>query len=97
MTPSEPSFKRKRTALPALPTDRVSRSVAAATTSTTTQPAAHAAVAAEDDEEEHHLAEALPPTSTKPSGAIKALSQMPAARHADACTTKTLDLQRSSN
>jgi hypothetical protein len=77
-------FKRKRAALPPLPTDQVSRSAAAA-------------AADDNDEEERHLAEALPPSSAKPSGAITALSQMPAARRADARTAKALDLQRSSN
>ena len=77
-------FKRKRAALPPLPTDRVSRSAAAA-------------AADDDDEEERHPAKALPPSSAKPSGAITALSQMPAARCANACTAKALDLQRSSN
>jgi hypothetical protein len=63
-------------------------------------PAAAAAAAADDDgddDDEYHPAQALPATSAKPSGAITALSKMPAARRADARTTKALDLQRSSN
>ena len=58
-----------------------------------------AAAAADDDDDgdEYHPAQALPATSAKPSGAITALSKMPAARGADARTTKALDLQRSSN
>jgi hypothetical protein len=69
-------FKRKRTALPSLPTDRVSRSAAAA--ASLARPAAPAATAAandnDNDDKEQHLAEALPPSSAKPSGAITALS-----------------------
>jgi Protein of unknown function (DUF3716) len=96
-------LKRKRTALPALPTDRVSRSARAAaaadpTTYTTTQPAAPPAPpVSASDSDEYHPAEALPPTSKKTTGAITAFSQMRAARRADARTSKTLDLQRSSN
>ena len=74
-------FKRKRAALPPLPTDRVSRSAAAA-----------AADDDDDDEEERHLAKAFPPSSAKPSGAIMALSQIPTACYTNACTAKALDL-----
>jgi hypothetical protein len=88
------------------PTNGVSRSAAAAATadpaapSTTNTPqrAARAAAAEEEEEEEeYHPAEALPPASKKASGAIMAFSQMRAARHADPRTSKTLELQRSSN
>ena len=92
----------------ALPTNTVSRSAAAAAAATanpaalpttnTPQRAARAAAAEEEEEEEeYHPAEALPPTSKKASGAITAFSQMRAARHADPRTSKTLELQRSSN
>jgi hypothetical protein len=50
-----------------------------------------------EEEEEYHPAEALPPTSKKASRAITAFSQMHAVRRADARTSKTLELQRSSN
>jgi predicted cobalt transporter CbtA len=90
---TSPPFRKQRTPLL---TDRVSRSAAAAATTTTTARAAPGAAAAAaataKDEEEYHPAEAFPPTSTKPSGAITALSKKPAVRRADAYTTKTLDL-----
>ena len=74
-------FKQKRAALPPLLTNQVSCSAAAA-------------VANNDDnnKEERYLAKALPPSSAKPSRAITALSQMPTARYANACTAKALDL-----
>jgi hypothetical protein len=85
-------FKRKRTALPPLPTNQVSRSAAAALA----QPAAPAAPAAADDnddnEKERYLAKAFPPSFAKPFGTITALSQMSAARRVNACTAKALDL-----
>jgi hypothetical protein len=102
------SKKQKRTALPTsrMTCASLASIVTAALASATALPAptlpapapapAHAAAAAVDDDDndddEYHLAQALLATFTKPSGAIMALSKMPAARRANACTTKALDL-----
>jgi hypothetical protein len=99
-----PPAKKQRTALPALPTHKVSRSAfaataaartaAEATTQTAAPTVAHSALDGEDD---YHPAQALPPTSNKTTRAITALAQMPSARAAEQRTTKALDLQRNSN
>jgi hypothetical protein len=117
---ASPPFRKKRTPLPSLPTNRLSCSAAAAAaaaaTTSTASPAAAAAAAAEaiaeaaitappedndnnnnDDKEPCHLAKALPPFSSKPSGAFTALSNKPALRHAKTCSNGTLNLHRSSN
>jgi hypothetical protein len=112
---ASPPFRKKRTPLPSLPTNRLSRSAAAAAAAAATsaappaaataaEAAAEAAITAppednddDDDKEPRHLAEALPPSSSKPSGAFTALSNMPALRRAETRSNGALNLYRSSN
>src|SRR5271157_5298405 len=69
---------------------------AASSTTPATETAAPSADQQDNEEEDYHPAQSLPPSS-KPSGAFKALALLPPVRAAEACTSKTLDLLRTSN